>query len=115
MKTLRKLNREKQHNNARKKAKQKLTFFDILLGLGIAMIIAGIIFSFYYYLYYIAGRPEGIISTKEGIIPLEKIESGDTNYKEMSKFCAIIAFIGLIISGISLIAKDPKKQTQNQH
>jgi hypothetical protein len=50
-----------------------------------------------------------------GTIFVEKVEAGNTNYKDMSIFCAIIAVIGLVISGISLIARDPIKQKIRQH
>ncbi len=76
------------------------------------MFVVGILFSFSFYSFY-GGRQEGILNTKIGSFFVEEIEAGNSNYLDMTILCAIFAVIGLAISGISLMVKHIRKQTQN--
>jgi hypothetical protein len=112
MGVIRKIKRIKESIKAHKEVKKKLAFLDVWLTIGLAMFVVGILSSFSFYSLF-GGRPEGIINTEIGSFPVEKIEAGNSNYLDMTILCAIIAVIGLVISGICLLVKNIRKQTQN--
>lgn len=95
-----------------------MTLIDGLLILGLIMTITGILSNSMYYTYYTTGRQEGIENTILGSFYVERIEAGDTNYKNVSIFCADLAVVGLVISVISgtyIIAEYLIKRTKHQN
>jgi hypothetical protein len=118
MSGIRKLKRIKQWIVPSRRPKVKLTSMDCLLVIGLVMTMIGILFNSKYYTYYTTGRQEGIFNTILGSFYVERIEAGDTNYKNVSIFCADLAVVGLVISVISgtyIIAKYLRKRTKHQN
>ena len=111
MSIIRKFQRKKHVENTPKNENRKSKFFDFLFSIGVIISFTSLLFSFIFYITYIGGRPEGIANTIIGTLLVEKIEAGDVNYKEMALLCVILAVLGLVISGISLMIKYIRKQT----
>ena len=111
MSGIRKYKRKKQAIDAHKNAKKKMTRLDIWLNVGIAISFVCILLSLLFFSFY-GGRPEGIINTTVGSFFVKKFEAGNNIFLDMTVLCAILAAIGLLISGISLTIKHIRKRSQ---
>jgi hypothetical protein len=118
MSTIRKRARTyKTAREKRKKVESKIPIADLLLFLGIMAIPIGAILGIIEYDIYINGRPEHIVSTREGTMYKPAVPPGEPGRRASAIAGFYIAGSGLILMLFSLIIyeisvskKDSKKQ-----
>ncbi len=89
-----------------RKFRTKLTFWDVLLIIGLTLLIIGVIAGVLNYLFYSGGRPDLIVSNQvDGSFPLEAQPPGNPAFKSAAIFYAVVAGTGLFLSASALIAK----------
>ena len=82
-----------------------MKFSDWILIASITMILIGAIQGTLSYMYFKAGRQEGIVNTRSGTYPVTKKAPGDKRYKQMAGIAAVCAGIGLVLLGTTLVIK----------
>lgn len=81
-----------------------MLLWDILLGIGIAMVLVGVIDGGYHYKVYAAGRSEHIANTIVGTLVVPEEAPGNPGRKASAVVGFAAAGVGALLMGFSLVA-----------